>query len=64
MIDNYSQHGLGVPLKNKTAQLILNDFAHITPKSARKPKLIEPDEGRESLDKFFKDFLRSKDNRR
>ena len=51
----------GIPLKNKYAQTITNEFSNILTKSKRKPIKIESDRGTEFYNSVFQNFLKSKD---
>ena len=57
VIDKFSKYGWTVPLKNKYAQTITDAFSQIVKKSKRKPNLLETDDGKEYVNKIFKDFL-------
>ena len=56
-IDNFSNYGWTVPLKNKNAQTIKSSFENILISSKRKPNLIETDRGKEFYNIIFQDFL-------
>ena len=56
-IDNFSEFGWTVPLKNKNAQTIKDSFENILISSKRKPNLIESDHGKEFYNNIFQDFL-------
>ena len=60
-MENFSEFGWTVPLKNKNAQTIKDSFEKILLGSKRRPGLIESDKGREFYNKIFQDFL-SKNN--
>ena len=47
IIDNFSNFGWTIPLKNKIAQTIKDSFEIILISSKRKPNLIESDRGKE-----------------
>ena len=57
IIDNFSEFGWTVPLKNKNALTIKNIFEKIIISSKRKPNLIESDRGKEFYNNIFQDFL-------
>ena len=57
VIDNFSQYGWTIPLKNKNAQTIKDSFENILISSKRKPNLIETDSGKEFYNNIFQDFL-------
>ena len=57
VIDNFSEYGWTVPLKNKNAQTIKDSFENILSNSKRKPNLIESDRGKEFYNNIFQDFL-------
>ena len=57
VIDNFSNFGWTVPLKNKNAQTIKDSFENIILNSRRKPNLIESDRGKEFYNNIFQDFL-------
>ena len=56
-IDNFSNFGWTIPLKNKNAQTIKNSFERILISSKRKPNLIESGRGKEFYNNIFQDFL-------
>ena len=56
-IDNFSNFGWTIPLKNKNAQTIKDSFENILINSKRKPNLIETDRGKEFYNNIFQDFL-------
>ena len=62
-IDNFSNFGWTVPLKNKNAQTIKLSFENIIINSKRKPNLIESDRGKEFYNNIFQDFLNKNDIR-
>ena len=57
IIDNFSNFGWKIPLKNKIAQTIKDYFENILINSKRKPNLIETDRGKEFYNNIFQDFL-------
>ena len=57
VIDNFSNFGWTIPLKNKNAQTIKDSFENILTNSKRKPNLIETDRGKEFYNNIFQDFL-------
>ena len=54
VIDNFSEFGGTVLLKNKHAQTIKDTFENILKGSKRKPNLIESDRGKYFYSNFFK----------
>ena len=56
VIDNFSKFGWTIPLKNKYAQTIVDEFSKII--KFRKPNLIESDDGKEFVNKIFNEFLK------
>ena len=46
MIDNFSRQSLDVPMKNKVAQTITDEFSNTFQKSNRKTSQIETDDGK------------------
>ena len=56
-IDNFSQFGWTVPLKNRNAQTITNFFEKILISSKRSPHLLEGDRDRGFCNNIFQDFL-------
>ena len=59
VIDNFSNFGWTVPLKNKNAQTIKDSFESFLKNSKRSPILIETDRGKEVFDNIFQIFLNS-----
>ena len=57
IIDNFSNYGWTIPLKNKNAQIIKDSFENIIIISKRKPNLIEADRGKEFHNNILQDFL-------
>ena len=57
VIDNFSKFGWTIPLKNKYAQSITDAFSEIIKSSNGKPNLLETDDGKEYVNKFFNEFL-------
>ena len=57
IIDNFSQFGWTIPLKNKNAQTIKDSFENILINSKRSPKLLEGDRDRGFYNINFQDFL-------
>ena len=57
IIDNLSNFGWTIPLKNKNAQTIKDSFENFLINSKRKPNLIESDRGKEFYNNIFQDFL-------
>ena len=55
--ENFSKFAWTIHLKNKNAQTIDDSFESILISSKRKPKLIEPDDGKEFVSKVFTDLL-------
>ena len=64
VIDNFSKFGWTIPLKNKYAQSITDAFSQIIKTSRRKPNLLETDDGKEYVNKIFKDFLNNNKTKR
>ena len=62
--DNFSKFGWTVPLKNKNAQTITDEFSKTIIKSKRKPNLIETDRGKEFYNNLFIDFSKINDIKR
>ena len=56
-IDNFSNFGWTIPLKNKNAQTIKDSFENNLINSKRSPNLIESDRGKEFYNNIFQDFL-------
>ena len=56
VIDNFSNIGWTISLKNKYAQSITDAFAQIIKTSRHKPNLLETDDGKEYVNKIFNDF--------
>ena len=57
MIDAFSKFGWTVALKNKNAQTLKHSFGNILKTLKRSPKLIETDDGKETVNKTLCDFL-------
>ena len=57
IIDNFSEFGWTIPLKNKNAQTIKDSFEKILISSKRRPNLIKSDRGKEFYNNIFQDFL-------
>ena len=57
VIDNFSKFGWIIPMKNKYAQSITDAFSQIIKTSRRKPNLLETDDGKEYVNKFFNELL-------
>ena len=57
IIDNFSEFGWKVPLKNESAQTKKDSFEKIIKSSKGQPKLIESDRGKEFYNTIFQDFL-------
>ena len=57
IVDNFSKFGWTIHLKNKYAQSITDAFSQIIKTSRRKPNLLETDDGKEYVNKIFKEFL-------
>ena len=55
--DNFSKIGWTIPLKNKYDQSITDAFSEINKSSNREPNLLETDDGKESVNKTFNEFL-------
>ena len=58
VIDNFSKYGWTVPLKNKSSQIISDEFSKILATSKRSPLKIESDRGKEFYKKIFQIFLK------
>ena len=58
VIDNFSKFAWTIPLKNKYAQTIKDEFSNIIKSSKRKPNLIESDDGKEFVNKDFNEYLK------
>ena len=56
VIDNFSEFGWTIPLKNKYAQSIRDTFSEIIKSSNRKPNLLETDDGKEYVNKIQRIF--------
>ena len=56
-IDNFSNFGWTVPLKNKNAQTIKDSFEKILTSPKRSPNLTESDRVKEFYNNIFQDFL-------
>ena len=61
IIDNFSEFGWTIPLKNKNGLTIKDSFENILISSKRKPNLIESDPGKEFYNNISKDFLNKND---
>lgn len=59
VIDVFSKYAWAVPLKNKTADSIINAFKEIF-KSGRTPEKLHTDKGKEFINKKFQSFLKDK----
>ena len=57
IIDNFSNYGWTILLKNKNAQTIKDCFENTIINSKRKPNLIGADRGKEFYNNIFQDFL-------
>ena len=57
VVDNFSNFGWMIALKNKNAQTIKDSFESILINSNRSPNLIETDRGKEFYNNIFQDFL-------
>ena len=57
IIDNFSNFGWTIPLKNKYAQSITDAYSQNIKTSRRKPNLHETDDGKEYLNKNFGELL-------
>ena len=58
IIDDFSEIGWKVPLKNKNPQTIKDTLESILKRSKRKPGLTESDRGKEFYNNIFQDFLK------
>ena len=56
VIDNFSEFGWTIPLKNKYAQSITDTFSEIIKSSNREPNLLETDDGKEYVNKIQRIF--------
>ena len=56
VIDNFSEFGWSIPLKNKYAQSITDTFSEIIKSSNREPNLLETDDGKEYVNKIQRIF--------
>ena len=56
-MDNFSEFGWTVPLKNKKAQIIKDSFENILIASKSKPNLFETDRGKEFYNNIFQNLL-------
>ena len=57
VIDNFSRYGWIIPFKNKYAQSITEAFSQIIKTSKRKPNLLDTEDERVHVNKFFNEFL-------
>ena len=57
-MDNLSKYVWCIPLQNKYAQTITDEFSKIINNSKRKPNMIETDRGREFYNNIFKNYLK------
>ena len=57
VIDNFSEFGWTIPLKNKNAQTITNSSEKILLSSKRESRLVESDRGTELSNNNFQNFL-------
>ena len=57
VIDNFSNFGWTILLKNKYPQSITDAFSQIIKTARRKPNLLETDDGKEYVNKIFSDIL-------
>ena len=57
VVDNFSEFGWTVPLKNKYAQSITDAFSQIIKTSRRTPNLLETDDGKKYVNKSFSELL-------
>ena len=60
VIDNLSKFGWIRKLKRKTHQNIIDSFENIIQTSKRKPEILCTDSGKEFKNKYFKEYLKSK----
>ena len=56
VVDNFSEFGWTIPLKNKYAQSIRDTFSEIIKSSNRKPNLLETDDGKKYVNKIQRIF--------
>ena len=57
VINNFSEYGWVIPIKNKNSQTIKDSFENILTISKRKPKNLESDRGKEFYNSIFKSLL-------
>ena len=57
ILDDFSNFGWTIPLKNKNARTIKDSFENILISSKRKPNLLEGDRDRGFYNNIFQDFL-------
>ena len=60
IIDDFSKYLFTIPLKNKNAQTITNEFSNILSLSKRSPIKIHSDRGKEFHNSVFQNFLKLK----
>ena len=60
IIDNFSENAWCIPLKNKNAQTITDEWLRVTTVSKRKPNKIKSDRGKEFYNRIFQNFWKSK----
>ena len=56
VINNFGEHGFSVPIKNKTAETVTNEFSLIIHKSTCNSVLIEADDRKQFLLKIYKEL--------
>ena len=64
VIDNFSNFGWRIPLKNKYAQSTTDAFSQIIKTLKSKPNLLKTDDGKEYVNKSFNEFLNNNKNKR
>ena len=57
IIDNFSEFGWTIPLKNKNAQILEDSFENILISWKWRPNLIESDRVKKFYNNIFQDFL-------
>ena len=60
VIDNFSNYLWAIPLKNKSIQIITNEFSNILTTSKRQPNKLESDRGSVFHNSIFQNFLKNK----
>ena len=57
VIDNFGEFAKKIPLKYKYSQAIVDEISKILKTSKSKPNLIKTNDGKEYVNKIFKNFL-------